>query len=260
MTAPSARRPEISIRVHRLIGRAIPWAVLPYLLLGGVAVAAAVVLGRDVEHHIAAIESGVAALGPRGWIAFVVVFVLTTSVFLPESIVSIAAGALFGPIEGLGVIVGGSLVAAALQYGLARRFFRARIERWLGARPSFAAIQRAVLRDELRLQTLLRLTPLNPASLNYSMGAAGVRFPGFLLASLATTPHLLLEVWFGYAGKHVARIAGRSVRAIIIHDVVVVGGLVACLIAVVVVSRVARRAVEAAVGGSDAVEGTAAPE
>jgi uncharacterized membrane protein YdjX (TVP38/TMEM64 family) len=259
MTASDARRPEISNRVHRLIGRAIPWAVLPYLLLAGVAVVAVVVLGRDVEHHITALESWVAAQGPRGWIVFVAVFVVTTSVLLPESIVSIAAGALFGPLEGLGVVVGASLVASALQYGLARRFFRAKIERWLVARPSLAAIQRAVLGDELRLQTLLRLTPLNPASLNYSMGAAGVRFPGFLLASLATTPHLLLEVWFGYAGKHVARIAGRSARAIIVHDVVVVGGLAACLIAVLIVSRVARRAVEEAVAVADPMEGTDAP-
>jgi uncharacterized membrane protein YdjX (TVP38/TMEM64 family) len=258
MMTARAHGPEISNRVHRLLGRVVPWAVLPYLLLGGLAVVAVVVLGKDIEHHIAGIESAVAAQGPWARIAFVAVFVLATSVLLPESIVSIAAGALFGPLEGLGVVVGSSLLASALQYGLARRFLRARIERWLGARPPLAAIQRAVLRDELRLQTLLRLTPLNPASLNYSMGAAGVRFPGFLLASLATTPHLLLEVWFGYAGKHVARIAGRSVRALIIRDVVVVGGLVACLIAVLFISRLARRAVAEAVAAGDPTEGPSA--
>jgi len=146
-----------------------------------------------------------------------------------------------------------------LQYGLARRLLAARIERWLRARPALAAIQSAVLRDEIRLQTLLRLTPLNPASLNYSMGAAGVRFPGFLLTSLATTPHLLLEVWFGYAGRHVVRIAGRSARAVIMHDVAVMGGLAVCLVTVLLLSKVARRAVAEAVAAGDLVEETDAP-
>jgi len=256
---PRARGSEIAERVHRLIGRAVSGAVLPYLLLGGLTVAAVIVLGRDIEHHIAAIETWVEAQGPRGRIVFALFFVATTSALIPESILSMIAGALFGPIEGLSVVVAASLVAAALQYGLARGLFRARIERWLGARPPLVAIRQAVLRDEVRLQTLLRLTPLSPASQNYAMGAAGVRFPGFLLASLATTPQFLLEVYFGYAGKHVARIAGRSARAIIIHDVVVVGGLAACLLTVLLLSRLARRAVEEAVAGVDPMDGTNAP-
>jgi hypothetical protein len=55
---------------------------------------------------------------------------------------------------------------------------RARIQRALAARTSLAAIQRDVRRDEFRLQVLLRPTPLNPATINYPLGAAGVRFSG----------------------------------------------------------------------------------
>ena len=74
-----------------------------------------------------------------------------------------------------GAVVAGGLLASALQFTFARRLLRARIERTLAAKPSLAAIQPAVTQDELRLQLLLRLTPLNPATIRYLLGAAGVR-------------------------------------------------------------------------------------
>jgi uncharacterized membrane protein YdjX (TVP38/TMEM64 family) len=56
---------------------------------------------------------------------------------------------------------------------------------------SLATITRAVKGDEFRLQMLVRLTPLNPASVNYLLGAAGVRFSGFLVACLYSGPQIL---------------------------------------------------------------------
>jgi len=72
----------------------------------------------------------------------------------------------------------GSLLTGALQFALARQLLRAPIQRALAARPSMAAIQHAVSRDQFRLQVLLRLTPLNPATISYLLGATGVRFSG----------------------------------------------------------------------------------
>jgi uncharacterized membrane protein YdjX (TVP38/TMEM64 family) len=238
--------------VRRRLAHADLEALLPYLLVGVLLTVAVVALGRDVRHHLDAIEAWVAARGPWGVVAFVALFVVATSALFPESALSIAAGALFGLAEGVMAVVVASFLAAALQFLLARGLLRGRIERALAGRPWLAAIQRAALRDETKLQTLLRLTPLNPASISYAMGAAGVRFPGFILACLGMVPTLFLEVYFGYAGRHVARIVGRSTRAVIVHDVVVFAGLAACILVVVLVSRMARKAVIAAVGTADA--------
>jgi uncharacterized membrane protein YdjX (TVP38/TMEM64 family) len=145
------------------------------------------------------------------------------------------------------MVLSGNLMAAAIQFGLARKLLRKRIDRTLAARPSLAAIQRAVKGDDFRLQVLLRLTPLNPASVNYLLGAAGVRFSRFLLACLALTPHLLLEVYFGHAGKHAARLAGSEGRTAHLHDLVIFGGLAVCVVVMVFVSRLARKALSQAV-------------
>ena len=95
----------------------------------------------------------------------------------------------------------------------------------------------------MRLQALLRLTPLNAASLSYVFAAAGVRFPGFLLASLGIIPHLLMEVYLGNAGQHLTRMTGGTRSVSLAHEAVTFGGLLIAAIVVFVVSRIARKAI-----------------
>ncbi|MEJ1963823.1 MAG: VTT domain-containing protein [Gammaproteobacteria bacterium] len=214
----------IADQIDRLLARATSRAVLPFVAVALVLVIAIVVLGREVGHHLAAIEWWIADSGPWGRLAFVGLLILGTSVLLPESLFGIAAGALFGLTGGIVILTVGNLLAAAVQYALARWLLRGRIDRALVSRPQFAAIQRAVRRDEIRLQSLLRLTPLNPTTMSYVFGGAGVGFPGFLLACLAMLPHLFIETYLGHAGKHFARISGSSSHSFALHDAVTIGG------------------------------------
>jgi uncharacterized membrane protein YdjX (TVP38/TMEM64 family) len=121
----------------------------------------------------------------------------------------------------------------------------------LARRPSLAAIERAVHRNAFRLQVLVRLTPLNPATISYLLGAAGVRFAGFIAAALASSPYLMIEVYFGYAGKHAAMLAGGAAGAARLHDLMLIGGLVVCAAVMIVLSRMARKAVMQAVAETD---------
>lgn len=248
--APNESDVERVNRVRRMFTRARLRAVLPYLAIGTLLVIAIVVVGRDVGHHINAIESWIAKLGPWGALVFVALFVVATSLLAPDTVLGIIAGALFGMVWGVAAVLAGSFIAAALQFALSRHLLRARIERMLRARPSLMAIQRAVTRDEFRLQVLLRLTPLNPATVSYLLGAAGVRFVGFLIACLALAPHLIIEVYFGHAGKHMAQMAGGDAKAGHLHNLVIIGGAVVGVIVIVIVSRMAHKAVINAVAQS----------
>jgi hypothetical protein len=83
------------------------------------------------------------------------------------------------------------------------------------------------------------------------------RFSGFLIALLALTPNLVIEVYFGHVGKHAARLAGSNVRTAHLHDLVIIGGLVVCIVVMVFVSRMARKAVMQAVAETEkAVQST----
>ncbi|HPR65139.1 MAG TPA: VTT domain-containing protein [Thermoanaerobaculia bacterium] len=215
--------------------------------MGILFIAVLIILGKDLGHHIRVIDAWITSLGPWATLGFIGVFVAATSVFIPETVLSIMAGALFGMTEGLLVVVMAGLAAATVQFFLSRRIFRKRIDNMLAARPSLAAIRCAVMQNELRLQTLIRLTPLNPATLNYLLGATGVRFPGFLLASLAFLPHQAVEVYFGYAGKDVATIAVRRGSVAYLHDAVVFGGLILSIAALALIVHTARKAMDRAI-------------
>lgn len=242
---------DISERVHRLLARANSRAVLPYLAVGLLLIVAIVVAGREIEHHIIAIEAWIAKLGPWGVLAYIGLFVLTTSLLVPDTVLCIIAGALFGLGWGVVAVAAGSFLAGAIQFALSQKLLRTRIQRALAARPSLAAIQRAVSRNEFRLQVLLRLTPLNPASISYLLGAAGVRFAGFLIALLVLTPYLAIEVYFGYAGKQAAWLAGSEARTAHLSDLAMIGGLAVCIAVMVFVSRIAHKAVMQAVAETE---------
>jgi uncharacterized membrane protein YdjX (TVP38/TMEM64 family) len=238
-------------RMHRLLARAYSRAAIPYLAVVLLLIVAVVIAGREIGHNIDAIESWITKLGPWGVFAFIGLFVLTTSFLVPDTLLCIIAGALFGLGWGLTAVLAGSVLAGAMQYVLSRKLLRARIQRMLAARPSLASIQSAVSRNEFRLQVLLRLTPLNPATISYLLGAAGVRFAGFLIACLALTPNLAIEVYFGYIGKQAAWLAGSNARTAHLHDLAMIGGLAVCIAVMIFVSRMARKAVMQAVVETD---------
>ena len=230
-------------QVERLIARAGWRATLPIVAAGVLLVVLIILLGREAGRHIAAIESWIAELGPTGLAVFIGFLVAGTSLLIPESLFGIAAGLLFGVRLGFLVVLVGNALAAIIQYALARRLLHDRIQRMLSSRPQLAAVQRAVLKDETRLQLLLRLTPLNPASLSYVFGAAGVRFAGFLFACVGLTPHLLLEVYLGHAGRRLTGIGGETAPHPLAHHLATFGGLLVSAVVVFIVSRLARNAI-----------------
>lgn len=242
---------EAKDRVRRFLANADARTLLTYLAAGLMVMAAIFVVGQEIDHHINVIESWITKLGPWGVLAFIGLFTLATSFLLPDTVLCIIAGALFGLGWGTVTVLAGSLLAGAIQYALSRRLLRERIQRMLEAKPSLAAIQRAVSHDEFRLQILLRLTPLNPATISYLLGAAGVRFSGFLIAIMALTPNLVIEVYLGHAGKHAARLAGSNAQSAHLHDLAIIGGLAVCIFVMVLISKMARKAVMQAVADTE---------
>jgi len=237
--------------VTQLVRRARSHNFYKYLVAAIAFAVVIVIVGDTIDHHLEELETWIEQLGPWGVLAFVGIFVVAASLFVPDTLLSILAGALFGMRLGLTAVVAGMTIASSLQYLLARSLLRPVIERALGRRPSLAAVRNSVLHDELKLQLLLRLTPLNPATISYMLGASGVAFPRFILASIALVPHLTAEVYLGYAGKHVAHMAGRSTPGNYVHDAIILGGLVMTVAVVIFVSRIAQKALMTRVEQTD---------
>lgn len=217
--------------------------VLTIVVVVAIAAVAIAIAGEELHRHLSDMERWLAGLGAWGPAVFVVAFVVMTSLLVPDTVMSIAAGVLFGLAGGTAAVVAGGLLACAVQWALGRGVLRERVDRFAAARPKLAAVHRAVRQDAVRLQFLIRLTPLSPALVSYLLGAAGVRLGGFMLASAGIVPALFLEVYLGYAGRHVAAMAGNPAPSNIVHDVAVVAGLAACIVVMAIISRTARHAI-----------------
>ncbi len=224
-----------------------------YMLAAGVTAAGVFILGEDLLRHFDEIQAWIKASGPWAMVLFVLVYAGLATFFVPDTVLGIAAGTIFGFTHGLLAATLGSLLGAILQYALSRRLLRPQIEKFIGAKPALVALQAAVLQQEFRLQLLIRLTPLNRTLTNYMLGASGVGLLLFIVACVGFLPILCLEVYFGYAGKQMAGVATQPGHAAALHDVVMVAGVVVAIVVMVLISRMARRAVEAvAVAAPDA--------
>ena len=236
MSAPSREN------VVRFARQAYSKATIIYLAIGLALLAIVIAGGQEFLRHVNAIESGITELGPWGVVAFVALFVTATSLLVPDTVVCIIAGALFGLGLGFAACCAGIAIASMFQYALASRIFRTKIQRALMSQPALNTIQRAVANNQLRLQFLLRLAPLNPATISYLLGAAGVRFSGFLLALPLLTPHLFFEVYVGHAGIRAARLASSDLQFHYTQYLPLIGGLAACLVLLWYLSNTARKA------------------
>lgn len=222
---------------------AFRWKTVGLRLLAGALLLIAVVwFGRHVADDIKGMETWIADHGVQGRIAFVGLMVVLTSLFVPDTLLAVGAGVMFGLAWGAVLTVTGAILTAVLNFAAARSLFQPRIEKMLEDRPKLRAIQRAADREGLRLQMLLRLAPINPVSVSYVMGASGVRFWIFLIATLALIPGLLVEVYFGYMASHVTKVAGNAEEHSRLHTVVTITGFVVCVVLMITISRMVSRA------------------
>jgi uncharacterized membrane protein YdjX (TVP38/TMEM64 family) len=213
------------------------------VLLAAVAVVVVAYYRAPLAGKVVEIENWIGRLGIWGPVVYVGLFILLTSVFFPDSVLTAVAGALFGTLVGTPVVVVGALVTQSIAFAISRHFLQQRVEELIKSRPKFAAIRRAAERGSFRLQFLLRLTPLNPVIVSYVLGTTGSRFGVFFVACLGLVPALFVQVYCGYTAKHMIKAAGQVSQHSTLETVLVVLGLVACLLLFFFVTRLAQRAI-----------------
>jgi uncharacterized membrane protein YdjX (TVP38/TMEM64 family) len=217
---------------------------------GAIGIAALVALGRVGGGYIQPFAQWVDGLGFWGPAVFSLGYVIAVVAFVPASLLTLGAGAIFGIAEGVICVFFAATVGSCLAFLVSRYLARAAIERKLEGEPKFAAIDRAVAEDGLKIVFLLRLTPVVPFNLlNYALGLTRVRFAHYAIASVGMLPGTLLYVYSGKLAGDVATLAGNpSVARGWGYYSLLALGLAATLAVAMVVTRSARRALAEATG------------
>ncbi|HET7321726.1 MAG TPA: TVP38/TMEM64 family protein, partial [Longimicrobiaceae bacterium] len=171
-------------------------------------------------------------------------YAVATVAFVPGSVLTLAAGALFGLVDGVVYVFLGALVGSSAAFLTARYLARRPVERRLARDPRFAAVDGAVGREGWKIVFLLRLSPLFPYTLlNYALGLTRVRFRDYLAAAPGMIPGIVLYVYAGrVAGDAAALAAGARVPHGPGYYALLVAGLAATALVTWFITRLARRA------------------
>jgi len=207
-----------------------------------VIVASAILLMRalPVDQLSVFLKSWIGGLGMLGPVVLAAIYVVATVLFVPGTILTLAAGAIFGLGIGTATVSVGSTVGASLAFLVARYGARKKVAEMARHNRHFGAIDRAIDEGGWKIVALLRLSPAIPFNLqNYLYGLTPVGFWPYVVASwVAMLPGTFLYVYIGHVTG--AAIAGDRERTPFEWAMLVVG-LLATVAVTVYVTRLAKR-------------------
>lgn len=126
---------------------------------------------------------------------------MATVLFVPGTILTLAAGAMFGLVVGTITVSIGSTLGAAFAFLIARYVARDKIAAMARGNRKFGAIDKAIGEGGWKIVAMLRLSPAIPFNLqNYLYGLTPVRFwPCVITSWVAMLPGTFLYVYLGHA-------------------------------------------------------------
>jgi uncharacterized membrane protein YdjX (TVP38/TMEM64 family) len=200
--------------------------------------------GHEVAPRLLGIVARIHGLGAIAPIAFVLVYAIAVVALIPASLLTIAAGAVFGLVKGALYAFTGAVVGSTAAFLLGRHTFRHIVTRRLATMPKFAAVERAVSAQGRRIVFFLRLSPLVPFNfLNYALGLTTISLADFLIASAGMIPGTIVYTYGGKVTGEALALAGRAqVPKNASYYMLLLGGLAATVAATTLATRTARRA------------------
>jgi uncharacterized membrane protein YdjX (TVP38/TMEM64 family) len=185
------------------------------------------------------------SLGAAGFAVFILIYILATVLFLPGSILTLGAGALFGVVWGSVCVSIASTLGATAAFLVGRYLARGWVEKQISGNDKFKAIDAAVAREGWKIVGLTRLSPIFPFNLlNYAFGVTQVSLRDYFFASwIGMMPGTVMYVYFGSLGKDLATL-GSQQQPSTIQWVLRTVGLIATVLVTVYVTRLAKTALD----------------
>ncbi|MDM8564229.1 TVP38/TMEM64 family protein [Candidatus Halobeggiatoa sp. HSG11] len=168
-----------------------------------------VVINRDYI-DVTTVQLWVEKAGFAAPLVFMLIYSIGTVFFLPGSILTLAGGALFGPILGTFYNLTAATIGAMLSFLVARFLASDWVAQKTGGRLKRLIV--GVESEGWRFVAFVRLVPLFPFNLlNYALGITRI---GFIQYSITTyicmLPGAIAYTYLGYAGRE-AIVGGESI-------------------------------------------------
>jgi len=160
-----------------------------------------VTLWQSKSLDATAIIQRIEDFGPLAWLAFMLLYAVGTVFFFPGSVLTLAGGAVFGPVLGTFLNLTSATIGAALAFLVARYLASDWVEEKTGGR--LKQLKDGVENEGWRFVAFVRLVPLFPFNLlNYALGLTRIKFSHYLIATyICMLPGAIAYTYLGYAGR-----------------------------------------------------------
>lgn len=214
------------------------------LLLAVLVTAVFVTLRFDLPSLLRNLLGWIEARGVAGALVFVGVYIVATVLFIPGSILTLGAGAVYGVLMGTVWVSLASTIGAFAAFLTGRYIARDWVAAKAASNPRFRAIDQAVHREGWKIVFLTRNSPVFPFNLsNYAYGLTAVPAGGYLLASwIGMLPGTVMYVYLGSLAASVATLGASEQRTGPVQWMMYGLGFVATVAVTVLVTRMAKRA------------------
>lgn len=168
-----------------------------FVLATGVALA---ILYRD-SLDVSELEVWVNDAGIAGPVVFMLIYIFGTVFFLPGSVLTLAGGALFGPVLGTFYNLTAATIGAVISFVAARYLAHDWVEKKTGGR--LKSLKQGVEGEGWKFVAFVRLVPLFPFNLlNYALGLTKIKLSHYSIATyICMLPGAAAYTYIGYVGR-----------------------------------------------------------
>src|SRR6266478_5149979 len=205
-----------------------------------------------VQDLLKAALDWIGKLGPWGPVIFIGLYIVATVLFVPGSVLTLGAGAVFGVALGSVCVSISATLGATAAFLVGRYLARDAIARKIAKNEKFATIDRAVADEGWKIVLLTRLSPVFPFTLlNYAFGLTRVKLSHYVLASwIGMIPGTVMYVYLGSLVNVGAGHRQRTTGEWVLYGV----GLLATVAVTILVTRVARKSLAKKIGTNQTVQ------
>jgi len=151
-----------------------------------------------------ALQSSIENMGTAAPLFFMLLYIVSTVLFLPGSVLTLLGGALFGPVFGTFYSLTAATLGAMLSFLIARYLASGWVEKKSSGK--IKQLINGVENEGWRFVAFTRLVPLFPFNiLNYALGLTKISFSQYSIATyIFMLPGAIAYTYLGYIGKEAA--------------------------------------------------------
>lgn len=201
-------------------------------------------------------------VGPWGPLIMALAYIPLTVLALPGSILTLGGGYAFGLLVGFAADSIGSTMGATAAFLVGKTIGRSYVSAKLKEYPKFQVVATAISKSGFKIVLLLRLVPILPCNvMNYVLSVTPIGVGSYVLASwIGMMPCTFAFVYIGTTIKDISEIGTKEASMAAFQWWMLGIGLVCTVVVTLIITRVAKDALQKAIEEHEHSEGPACEE